>query len=610
MVLGFFAALFLAAGVYLIYSIESTVDRLEELVSMHQEEVLRRDLLGRLKHLQSDLYLLHTRFEKDRETIVSDVREMESYADRCLTCHHSNSTEIGTKLRDVNGRLVEYKKALHALLAKSDGGESWEAARSGVVGLGRGLINEVDLITRHAGVTLAGKTEHTRKLLGSAKIVIYALLAIGPLVVIIMSVSLFSYFSRPVTAFAEATRRLKGGDLDYRIPPGLKDEFGEAATSFNDMLCSIGKHTRDLRESEMRYRMLFEGAGDAIFVISAEGDEAGKIVAANRAAAEMHGYTVDELLGLKIQDLDDPKAALEVPRRLAAMLRGEKVQVELSHRRKDGSVFPVEVTASLLETGGKKYALAFDRDITERKQAEERLQRSQQMAMCGRLATGLVHEIKNPLAGMRAALEVISGEAGMSSGNRDIMARVLEEIKRLDGMMRQLLDFARPSKSQFMPSDINAIIESTISLAVKQPAFYSSGQQPISITRSLEAGVPKTNADPQQLRQIFLNLLLNAVEAMPEGGDLRVRTEFDYDSCLIRVDISDTGRGLEGDPNAIFEPFFSTKPKGTGLGLAITKQLVEQHSGFIRAFNNRDRGATFRVEIPADCGGSAPGCTV
>ncbi|MGW8273038.1 MAG: PAS domain-containing protein, partial [Thermodesulfovibrionales bacterium] len=125
-----------------------------------------------------------------------------------------------------------------------------------------------------------------------------------------------------------------------------------------------------LAESEERYRMLFESAGDAIFVLDLDGERAGAIVDANRAAAEMHGYTVKELKRLKITDLDSKEAASEAPERLAQIKQGKWVKAEISHRRKDGSEFPVEINAGLLQVGNHRYILAFDRDISERKIAE------------------------------------------------------------------------------------------------------------------------------------------------------------------------------------------------------------------------------------------------
>jgi two-component system sensor histidine kinase AtoS len=169
----------------------------------------------------------------------------------------------------------------------------------------------------------------------------------------------------------EATRRLTAGDLDHKIK-GMTDEFGEVAASFNKMSDSLKEHMHKIEESERRYRTLFESAGDAIFIVEAEGEEPGKIVDANPAAAEMHGYTVDELLELNlIKDLNTPDAAKDAPDRVRRMFDGEWIQAEITHRKKDGTVFPVGISAGLLEYMDHKYILAVDRDISERKEMED-----------------------------------------------------------------------------------------------------------------------------------------------------------------------------------------------------------------------------------------------
>lgn len=155
-----------------------------------------------------------------------------------------------------------------------------------------------------------------------------------------------------------------------------------------------------LQESEKRYRTLFESARDAIFILDTEGEKAGQILAANQAAAEMHGYTVNELLALNITNLDTPDAVKEAPGRIQRILKGEWIKAEITHRKKDGTVFPVEISAGLLELGDRKYLLAFDRDMTERKRIEEELQQSLaklQRAMEGTVqAMALMVEMRDP----------------------------------------------------------------------------------------------------------------------------------------------------------------------------------------------------------------------
>lgn len=158
-----------------------------------------------------------------------------------------------------------------------------------------------------------------------------------------------------------------------------------------------------LLESENRYRMLFERAGDAIFILETEGEKAGQIVAANQVAAEMHGYTVEELLALNITDLDAEDAVQEAPGRIRRILKGEWIRAEIMHRKEDGTIFPVEISAGLLELGDHKYVLAFDRDITERKMAEQEREK-------------LIHELQDALA----KIKTLSGLIPMCSWCRKI----------------------------------------------------------------------------------------------------------------------------------------------------------------------------------------------
>ena len=146
------------------------------------------------------------------------------------------------------------------------------------------------------------------------------------------------------------------------------------ATSFNEMLEALKENLHQTQESERRYRALFESAGDAIFIVEVEGEKAGDILDANLAAAEMHGYRVEELLKLNlIKDLDAPDATADAPQRVERMLKGEWIKDEILHRKKDGSMFPVEISAGLIEYMGRRYILAIDRDISERKRMERML---------------------------------------------------------------------------------------------------------------------------------------------------------------------------------------------------------------------------------------------
>ena len=238
--------------------------------------------------------------------------------------------------------------------------------------------------------------------------------------------------------------------------------------------------------------------------------------------------------------------------------------------------------------------LVFDRDITERKRTEETLQRAEQIKICGEMAVGMAHEIKNPLAGIKVSIEVLLEELDLVESDREVLVKVISEIRRLELLIKALLNFAKPPKPQFSLVDLNGILETAASFSLKNASF-----SPIKALKDYDEHLPETMADPMQLQQVFMNLILNAAEAMPGGGTLTLKTSYDKSSNALQIMISDTGEGITDEMKGkIFQPFFTTKSKGTGLGLAISKRLIEQHGGSIIAESNHPKGTIFRISFP------------
>jgi len=355
----------------------------------------------------------------------------------------------------------------------------------------------------------------------------------------------------------------------------------------------------ELRESEKRYRLLFESAGDAIFIVEAEGEKLGDIVEANLAAAEMHGYTIDELLKLNlIKDLDAPDAAKDAPARAKRILNGEWIKAEIKHLKKDGSEFPVEISCGLLEFMGRKYILAIDRDITERKRTEEALLRAEQMRLVGEWATGFAQEIKNSLAGIRVSVEVLLEELNISKEDRAIVLKSMDEINRIKSLLKSLLDFAKPPKLQLTTVNLNDLLDQTMILFFYHPALSSNLSMKIDVLKDFDENIPAMLADPLQLKKAFLNLMCNAMEAMPDGGTIRVTSAYNKNTNSIIIEFSDTGTGIDKKIiDDIFKPFFTNKIKNTGLGLAISRRIVEEHGGSISVSSNPGSRTTFCVSL-------------
>jgi two-component system, NtrC family, sensor histidine kinase AtoS len=586
-----------AAGTYLLILIERRSSAFDNLLLLHQVEILRERLLLDIRQVEADLYSQNTRHPESVDAMMNHADEMENTVKTCLECHHEES--VMERLYDLNHQVSQFSRDLDITLTLRDNPKRMQDELEKAHLIGNSLINKVNTMIVLTNIKLGQRTEQALRDVQRTKQIIMFLVAAGPLMLAILGFSALGGFTRPIQVLLAATRKVKAGDLDIGIQ-GLKNEFAQLGDAFDDMAHSLRENMQAIQESEKRYRLLFESAADAIFILDAEGDEAGRIVQANQAAAKMHGYPVAELLTMNIKDLDSPEAIAGLPARIDRLLRGEWIQTEIHHRKKDGTLFPVEISAGAFEVGGRKYILAIDRDITERKNAEVALQRAEQDKIVGEMAAGLAHEIKNPLAGLKVTMEILSEESYLAKEDRDALKLATDEIRRIEYLMKGLLNFARPPKLQFEMTDVNAVLEAVASLALKDRSYKRDGENSIYVIKDFEADLPKTLADPMQLQQIFMNLLLNAADAMPKGGTLLLKTRFDAASDTLQVTVSDSGTGIDASVmGSIFKPFFTTKAKGSGLGLAITKRLVEEHGGRISIENNTGKGARFTISLRA-----------
>jgi two-component system sensor histidine kinase AtoS len=184
--------------------------------------------------------------------------------------------------------------------------------------------------------------------------------------------------------------------------------------------------------------------------------------------------------------------------------------------------------------------------------------------------------------------------------DRSLILKAIDEIKRIETLLKSLLNFAKPPRLQLMPVDVNNLLEKAIALSLKHPSLAPGGSKTINVLKDFDPDLHEIMADPMQLQQVFLNLMFNAIEAMPRGGALAVKTLLDDTENVLRIAISDTGKGMEPPVlEQIFQPFFTTKRKGSGLGLSICQRLLDQHEGSISAESAPGKGTVFTLVIPA-----------
>jgi len=599
-VLSALIACFIGGGFYVTQSIDGVVVKLEKLIALHQVELLRKTLLTKINKVQEDLLLKDSPHAVEIDSFIDHAEQMGEAIDGCFSCHHIETTQ--KQLEELQSEIDGYQIALSRVYTIRANRERLLRERQSAFAIGQHAVESIDNIIIFSSEVLAERTRTVRNKIAATKKHLILFVIFGPIIALAIVSYFIKHFTDSVAVLIKAARKLKAGDLDHKIS-GLHNEFGELAESINDMGGALKEMIYNIEENQKRYRMLFESAGDAIFILEAEGDNAGRIVSANRAAADMHGFTVEELMEMKIQDLDTPEAAEESPRRIQRMLDSEWVKAEISHRKKDGTVFPVEISAGLLEFGNNKYFLAFDRDITERKQAEKALQRSNQLVKVGEMAAGLAHEIKNPLAGIKVSIEVLASELEIDQKDKDVFRLIINEINRIETLLKNLLSYARPPKPNFVSLDVNEILETairTVQLSWKGAGEKTGKVKDIQFVKELSDGLPSIVADAAQLQQVVLNLLLNAVDAIQEKGTITIKSLTERKD-FVQVVVADTGKGIdEQGLEKIFQPFFTTKPKGTGLGLSICKRLIEQHHGLLRVDLNPDGGLMFKICLPRE----------
>ena len=465
--LGIFALMFCLGGVYIVTAMKTNTYELRRIAELQHAPVLTRDLLLSIEKIQNDIKLKGTGRANEAKARLNNENMLEALR-QCLRCHHAPVT--GKAIKDLGNQIQRYGGETRLIFPTSPQSAVPEGRVAATIKLGDELIAKIEDMMTQTNFQLEEEAKKTISIVSYRKNILLFIVTAGPFLILGFAFILINGLTKPVNNLLGATRRLKAGDLDYRVE-GLKDEFGELAASFNEMAASLKRQMQEM-------------------------------------------------------------------------------------------------------------------------------QRTEQLKACGEIATGLAHEIRNPLAGMNVSIELLLAELDTGERGREVLSKVIEQIRHIELLMKNLLNYARPAAVQLTTVDVNDILEKTAYFIEKHPSF-SSGNSLKRIIKELAGNLPQTVGDPQQLQQVFLNLFLNAADAIPEGGAITIKTSYDKAGETIVIDMQDTGKGIPGAlKERIFQPFFTTKRKGTGLGLAVSKRLVEDNGGSIMVMDNAAGGATFRVILP------------
>jgi PAS domain S-box-containing protein len=406
-------------------------------------------------------------------------------------------------------------------------------------------------------------------------------------------------------------------ELEYRIvqPDGSVrwiHDRGFPTSQFATMYAGFVGAARDiterklseiqLRESEERYRTLFEAFDDAILIL----DATGAICSANPSMARMYQYSPDELLGMNISFLRALPASTPTWNWPNSPGKPPTLRFETFHRRKDGTTFPVDVTAARIPNVAEFRVLEFVRDLTEQYGSRERekilrdeLSHAARLGTMGEMASGIAHELNQPLAALTLFAETARELAGKGDADklRRVLTSIAEQSLRAGEIVRKMRTFVKRAPSSRAPADLNHLIREVLGL-LEHELLHNR----VRLELKLDERLPRVMADTIEIQQVVVNIVRNAVEAMAQQplGTRVLTITTERAAADVQVSICDTGCGIDSAFTAnLFQPFQTTKPNGMGIGLSICQTLIEAHGGSIGARPNPAGGTVFYFVLAA-----------
>lgn len=381
----------------------------------------------------------------------------------------------------------------------------------------------------------------------------------------------------------------------YSLTPLIDDQgIVESVLLIMDDITQQVSLREKVRQTERHLASVVESANDIVTSL----DSKGMIMTWNNAAERISGYVDRELVGKSLTAICADAHKTTLISLIANLSCGKTVKhIELGLKTKPGKIIPISWSFALMKNDSQAVAgiVGVGQDLTERRELETQLFHSAKLASLGVMAGGIAHEIRNPLGISSAAAQILLEHPENEKLRKECAEKIYSGIKRASKIIEELLKFARPSEGRFELTNINDAIMETLSLIEKQLLLMR-----IEIKMELNYTVPIVKTEKNLLKQAFLNTILNAANAMPEGGILTIATMIDKKNNIF-ITFKDTGCGIPTENiDRIFDPFFTTMPvgKGTGLGLSITYSIIKQHDGTISVESTIGKGTTFTIQLP------------
>lgn len=428
------------------------------------------------------------------------------------------------------------------------------------------------------------------------------LVLISVFALFILAVILSEIITKPIKKLVMETQNIVDSNIKYNIQIKSRDEVGSLAHSFNSLLSSLKSMMQQVLDisgeaaslAEIRYyaERFFENMPSAIIIV----DNSGLITNFNEIAVDITGIDKDQILGSNIKN-DKNNGIANIKELLIDGIDRQKIYKKHIIKIKNitDQEIPVMINISIQRDINDNLigVIGAFRKVEEIKQFEESIVRAKNLESLGTMSAGMAHEIRNPLTSIKGYAQFIKSELGEKSDLMPDIIIILNEVDRLNGIIDRFLSFARPQQLKMELACVNDIVRDVIKLSSKE--IHDNN---IQILENYNE-IPLTLIDIEQMEQALLNIILNSIQAMQEGGILEILTFYNDVSDFIEISIADTGCGIPLEYfDKIFEPFFTTKNKGTGLGLPISSRIIENHKGFIEVTSIPGNGTKFTIKLP------------
>ena len=395
--------------------------------------------------------------------------------------------------------------------------------------------------------------------------------------------------TQPIQDIIRLSERVAGGDLSSKVAINRQDEMGELGSSFNYMVESLNHFI------ETRNRYILESFSGGLIVT----DLNGTITAVNSAAEKLLDLRSDNVTGKSIRQVfDNPDFADFLRYHERVIWKQETLVDKRIVLNVRGAAQPVTVNfTAMRDTSGNVFGVIINlRDLVEMERFYQHMRNTDRLATMGTFASGLAHEIKNPLGAIKGTAQLLLEDLGPNHHSQEYLHVILKEVNRLDALIREVQAYSQPAAEK-VPADMNRIVEEILNLAGADPRLLEKSYR---MEKDIQP-LPRVVLSKNQFRQALFNIVINAIEAVPQGGLVKVSTKYDATANLpILITVRNEGPPVAPDLlTRIFEPFFTTKASGTGLGLSIARQVAANHGGKLTV-DCEDGMVAFTMHLPSE----------